>query len=67
MWQFIGMLLLQVKLGLLKNLHFLLELVIMLPLMEAFGSLLKFVQRWDVFIYDFIATMKVCQGQLYRL
>jgi hypothetical protein len=58
MWQSIGMLLLQVKLGLLTNLHLLLELVVMLPLMEAIGSLLKFAQRRDVSTYDFIATMK---------
>jgi hypothetical protein len=67
MWQSIGMLLLQVNLGLLTDLHLLFGLAIVLPLMEAFGSLLKFAQRWDVFIYDFIVVVKVCQGQFYRL
>jgi hypothetical protein len=61
------MLLLQVKLGLLIDLHLLLGLVIMLPLMEAIGSLLKFPQRQDVSICDFIVIVKVYQGQLYRL
>jgi hypothetical protein len=54
-------------LGLLTNLRLLLGLGVMLPLMEAIGSLLKFAQRWDAFIYDFIATLKVCQGQLCKL
>jgi hypothetical protein len=67
MWQSIGMLLLQVKLGLLIDLHLLLRLVIVLPLMEAIGSLLKFAQRQDVPICDFIAIVKVYQGQLYKL
>jgi hypothetical protein len=67
MWQSIGMLLLQVKLGILTNLHLLLILAIMLPLMEAIGSLLKSAQRQDVSICDFIAIMKVYQGQIYKL
>jgi hypothetical protein len=67
MWQSIGMLLLHVKLGLFANLHLLLGLVVMLPFMEAIGSLLKFPQRHDVSICNFITTMKVCQDQLYRL
>jgi len=67
MWQSIGMLLLQVNLGLLTNLHLLLGLAVMLPLMEAIGSLLKFAQRWDDFLYEFIATVKVCRGQLCKL
>jgi hypothetical protein len=67
MWQPIEMLLLQVKLGLLTDLHLLLVLVVMLPLMEAIGSLLKFSQRHDVSICNFISIVKVCQDQLYRL
>jgi hypothetical protein len=67
MWQSIGMLLLQVKLGLLTDLHLLLGVVAILPLMEAIGSLLNFAQRWDVFIFNFIATVKIYQDQLYRL
>jgi hypothetical protein len=47
--------------------HLLLGLVIVLPLMEAIGFLLKFVQRQDVFIFNFIITINVCQGQLYKL
>jgi len=38
MWQSIGMLLLQVNLGLLVEMHLLLRLVVMLPLMEAIGA-----------------------------
>jgi hypothetical protein len=61
------MLLLQVKLGLLAKLHLLLGLAIMLPLMEAIGSFLKFAQRHDISICKFIPNVKVCQDQLYRL
>jgi hypothetical protein len=67
MWQSIGMLLLQVKLGLLIDLHLFLGLVVVLPFMEAIDSLLKFAQRRDVSICNFITTMKVYQDQLYRL
>ncbi len=67
MWQLIGMLLLQVKLGLLTKLHLLLGLDIVLPLMEAIGSLLKFAQRQDISICKFIPNVKVYQDQLYRL
>jgi hypothetical protein len=55
------------QMGLLTDLHFLLRLVIMIPLMEAIGSLLKFAQRQDVSICNFIAIVKVYQGQFYRL
>jgi len=67
MWQYIGMLLLQVNLGLLTNLHLLLGIITMLPLMERIGSLSKFAQRQNVFICDFIVTMKVYQDQHYKL
>jgi len=50
----------QVNLTLLMNMHLLFGLITMLPLMEAIGSLLKFMQRQDVFISNFIATVKVC-------
>jgi hypothetical protein len=38
-----------------------------LQLMESLQSLFKFAQHGDVFIYDFIAIVKLCQGQLYNL
>jgi hypothetical protein len=53
---------LQVNLTLLMDMHLLIGLVIMFPLMEVIGSLLKFAQRQYVFIFDFIAMVKVCQG-----
>ncbi len=41
------------------DLHTLLTLFYLLPLMEAVNVLIKFVQRRDVFI-NFIATIKIC-------
>ncbi len=61
------MLLLQVNLGLLTNVNLSLGHATKFPLMERIGSLLKFFQRQDVFIYDFIATMEVFQGQHYKV
>ncbi len=55
------------QLGPPHKLALLLGLTAMLPLMEGIGSLLKFAQKWEVFICDFIVAMKVCQGQHYRL
>jgi hypothetical protein len=42
------------------NLTLLIGLAILFPLTEAIGSLLKFAQRRDIFILDFIAMVKVC-------
>ncbi len=52
--------LVQVNLTFLTYMHLLIGLTTMLPLMEAIGSLLKFAQRQDVFIFDFIVAIKVC-------
>jgi hypothetical protein len=49
------------------DMHLLLGLPIVLPLMEAIGFLLKFAQKQDVFIFNFSIAKKVCQGQLYKL
>ncbi len=57
----------QTNLGLLCNIHLLLGLVCVLPLMENIQSIFKFAQRKDIFICHFIATVKVFQGQLYTL
>jgi hypothetical protein len=38
-----------------------------LPLMESMQSLFKFAQQGDIFISNFIAIVKLCQGQLYNL
>jgi len=37
------------------------------PLMENIQSLIKFIERRDIFICDFIVMVKVCQGQFYSL
>jgi hypothetical protein len=38
-----------------------------LPLLETLHYLVKFSQQRDVFICDYLAAVKVCQGQLYSL
>jgi hypothetical protein len=53
--------------GLLIDIHLIFGLDFVLPLMEVMQSFLKFSQRRDAFICDFIVVMKVCQGQLYSL
>jgi hypothetical protein len=42
-------------------------LAYVLPLMENMQSFLKFVQKRDIFICDFIAIVKVCSSHLYNL
>ena len=39
----------------------------LLPLLEAVDNLITFAQKRDVYICDFVAALKVCQGQLYSL
>lgn len=55
----------QVDLGLFMDIHLLLGLHIVFPLMKAMQSLLMFVSRKDVFICDFTVTIDICQTQLY--
>jgi hypothetical protein len=42
-------------------------LMYFLPLLETIHYLVKFSQQRDVFICDYLAAVKVCQGQLYSL
>jgi hypothetical protein len=44
----------------LSNIHLFLELACVLPLMENMQSLLKYVQRRNIFICDLIAVVNVC-------
>lgn len=39
----------------------------LLPLLEAIDTLVNFAQKRDVYICDFVAAVKVCQGSLYRM
>jgi len=56
-----------------KNLDFLcdLELVLgppcILPMLEAVHTLIKYAQRWDVFICEFLDVMRSTKVKLYRL
>jgi hypothetical protein len=54
-------------LNLLCHLHMLLGLFCLLPLLEAVNALIKFAQRRDVFICDFVATVEICQVDLYMM
>jgi hypothetical protein len=47
------------NLDLLCDLHMLLGLSCLLPLLEAMNALIKFAQRKDVFICNFVATIKI--------
>jgi hypothetical protein len=55
------------NLDLFCDLHMLLGLFCLLPLLEAVNFLIKYVQRRDVFIYDFVAIIKICQTNLYMI
>jgi len=52
------------NLNLLCDLHMLLGLFCLLPLLEAVHALIKFAQGKDIFICDFVATIKICQVNL---
>jgi hypothetical protein len=45
----------------------LLSLPYLLPLLESVNSLMKFAQSRHVFVSDYVAAVKICQGELYRL
>jgi len=44
-----------------------LGLVAILPLLHSIYNLIKFCWLKDVFIYDFVAIVKVCQGEIFSL
>ncbi len=50
----------RLNLNLLCDLHTLLALFYLLPLLEAINALFKFVQGKDIFICDFVTTVKIC-------
>jgi len=39
----------------------------LLPLLEAIDMLVNYAQKRDVYIYDFVAAIKVSHGDLYRM
>ncbi len=47
--------------------HMLLGLFCLLPLLEVVNVLIKYAQGRDVFICDFVATIKICQTNLYMM
>jgi hypothetical protein len=50
----------RLNVNLLCDLHTLLTLSCLLPLMEVVNALIKFVQGRDVFICNFVATINIC-------
>jgi len=50
----------RLNVNLLRDLHTLLTLSCLLPLMEVVNALIKFVQGRDVFICNFVATINIC-------
>ncbi len=55
------------NLDLICDLHMLLSLSYLLPLLEAMNVLIKFAQGKNVFIYDFVATVKIFQEIFYMM
>jgi hypothetical protein len=45
----------------------LLGLNAMMALLKVVHSLIKFTQLKDVFVCDFITTMKICEGDMYYM
>ncbi len=55
------------NLNLFCDLHMLLGLFCLLPLLEAVNALIKFAQGKDIFIYDFVAVVEIYQAKLYMM
>jgi hypothetical protein len=55
------------NLCLLINVEMLLGLNVVMPLLEVMHSLIKFAQLQDMFMCDFITTVKICEGEVYRM
>lgn len=50
---------------LMVNVKMLLGLNVIMPLLETIHSLIKFAQPHDVFVCNFITTMKICEKDIY--
>jgi hypothetical protein len=55
----------QASIELLCDVDVLLGLTYVIPMLESVHGLSKIVQSWDIFICDFVTTMKECGGKLY--
>ncbi len=55
------------NLELFYDVEILLSLVCLVPMLEIFYALVKFAQLCDIFVCDFVATMKICQNDLNKL
>jgi hypothetical protein len=49
------------------DLHILLGLACIFPLLESVHAFIKFPQFKDVFVFDLVAAIKVCQGDVYNM
>jgi hypothetical protein len=49
------------------NIHSLFGLVCIFPLFESMHALIKFAQLKYAFVCDLVATIKVCQGDVYNM
>jgi hypothetical protein len=47
------------------DVNLLISLFSLIPMLEIIHALIKFAQKRDVFVYDYVATIKICQRQLY--
>jgi hypothetical protein len=47
------------------DVNLLISLSCLLPMLETIHVLIKFALKKDVFVCDFITTIKICNGQLY--
>jgi hypothetical protein len=52
---------------LLINVEILFAFNVMMPMLKTIHSLIKFAQLKDVFVYNFITTIKVSEGDVYRM
>jgi hypothetical protein len=55
----------QVNFELLCDVNLLISLSYLMPMLETIHALIKFTHKRDVFVCDYVVTIKICQGQLY--
>jgi len=54
-------------LALMLDPYTLLGMVALMPLLETVDLLVMFAQKWNVYVCDFVAALKIAEGQLYTL
>ncbi len=51
----------------LTNVHILLGLACFLPMLQSMHNFMQFAQKYDVFVFNYFVSIKICQADVYAM